>query len=114
MTAQTSTVDASEDRIRHLLSTIEKLQTSDSSYQLQARRAERELREEREKFLKIERELEGWKGLRVERSRGSLDSSGSMRALSEIEVGSEELNSGRRISGVNGPKRMFSNSKGFL
>lgn len=55
------------DKIQNLLSTIEELQGSDSSAQLVAKRAERELREERETRLRLERELEGWKGLRMER-----------------------------------------------
>jgi myosin protein heavy chain len=38
---------------------------------LAARRGERELREERERALRLERELEGWKGLRFERRAGS-------------------------------------------
>jgi myosin protein heavy chain len=57
-----------------LLSTIDELQSSDSANQLAAKRAERELREERERCLRMERELEGWKGLRME--RGSLRGGG--------------------------------------
>lgn len=57
----------SRDKIQSLLSTIDELQSSDSSAQLAAKRAERELRDEREKSARIERELEGWKGLRYDR-----------------------------------------------
>ena len=55
------------DKISNLLSTIDELQTSDSANQLTAKRAERELREARENALRLERELEGWKSLRLER-----------------------------------------------
>jgi len=60
-------LNKARDKISSLLSTIDELQSSDSTNQLTAKRAERELREEREKTLRLERELEGWKGLRVER-----------------------------------------------
>ena len=69
-----------------------------------AKRAERDLREEKEKALRLERELEGWKGLRMERGvRGSSDWGGSVR--------------GHRATGsgnIEGLDRMLSNSKGFL
>ncbi|KAF2677463.1 hypothetical protein K458DRAFT_481368 [Lentithecium fluviatile CBS 122367] len=63
----TEDLNKSRDKISNLLNTIDELQSSDSTNQLAAKRAERELREEREKSLRLERELEGWKGLRVER-----------------------------------------------
>ena len=105
-------LDKSREKIERLLHTIDELQSDDSKNQLTARRAERDLREEREKGLRLERELEGWKGLRVE--RGALFTGGSVR-------GSED---GRRVSltgslrrgageGV-GVNRQLSNSKGFL
>ncbi|CRG87628.1 Myosin-11 [Talaromyces islandicus] len=110
MNAQLSDdINKSRDKIERLLQTIEELQSSDSQSQLQAKRAERELREEREKALRMERELEGLKQLRIE--RGSVV--GRTNALSEVES--------RRGSGVyvaNGaveiPQRKFSNTKGFL
>jgi myosin protein heavy chain len=110
MNAQLSDdINKSRDKVERLLQTIEELQSSDSQSQLQAKRAERELREERERALRMERELEGWKQLRVE--RGSVV--GRTNALSEVES--------RRGSGVyvaNGtveiPQRKFSNTKGFL
>ncbi|KAL5596575.1 hypothetical protein BROUX41_006800 [Berkeleyomyces rouxiae] len=51
------------DKVEKLLKTIDELQASESASQLTARRAERELRESREKLLMMERE--------VEQSRGS-------------------------------------------
>lgn len=63
-------VNKARDKMSALLATIDELQSSDSANQLAAKRAERELREERERCLRMERELEGWKGLRME--RGSL------------------------------------------
>lgn len=58
-----------------MLKTIDELQSSESTEQLSARRASRELREEKEKVLRLERELEGWKSLRVEKAAGT----GSLR-----------------------------------
>lgn len=67
------------DKVDKLLHTIDDLQSSESSTQLSARRAERELREEKEKSLRLERELDGWKGLRGEKtSAGS--AMGSVRS----------------------------------
>jgi myosin protein heavy chain len=57
----------SREKISNLLAAIDELQSTDSSSQLAAKRAERDLREEKEKNLRLERELEGWKNLRVER-----------------------------------------------
>lgn len=105
----TDDINKARDKIERLLQTIEELQSSDSQSELQAKRAERELREEREKALRLERELEGWKQLRVE--RGSIV--GRANGLSDV--------ASRRGSGVyvaNGtvevPQRKFSNTKGFL
>lgn len=99
-------ISKSRDKIERLLLTIDELQSSDSTNQLQARRAERDLREEREKALRLERELGGWKALRME--RGSLGRSGTLVAMSEM--GDYE----RRRSSVEIPQRKPSNSKGFL
>lgn len=55
------------DKIDKLLKTIDELQSSESANQLQARRAERELRSEQEKAARLERELESWKTLRSEK-----------------------------------------------
>ena len=53
------------EKIERLLQTVDELQAEEAKSQLGARRAERDLREEREKGLRLERELEGWKGLRM-------------------------------------------------
>ena len=63
----TEDLNKARDKISNLLSTIDELQSSDSGNQLAAKRAERELREEREKSVKLERELENHKNMRVER-----------------------------------------------
>ncbi|KAJ5280109.1 hypothetical protein N7478_005481 [Penicillium angulare] len=101
-------VSKGRDKIERLLRNIDELQQGDTETHLQARRAERELREEREKALHLARELEGWKSLRVERT--STVARSPMAALSD--VGS------RRGSGVYGsndtPQRKPSNTKGFL
>jgi myosin protein heavy chain len=67
------------DKIDKLLKTIEELQASESNNELSARRAERELREEKEKSLKLERELENWK-MRIEKgsNAGGVSGAGSV------------------------------------
>ncbi|KAL1609471.1 class II myosin [Nothophoma quercina] len=63
----TEDLNKARDKISNLLSTIDELQSSDSGNQLAAKRAERELREEREKSVKLEREVENYRNMRVER-----------------------------------------------
>ena len=115
-------LDKSRERVRGLLSTIDELQASDSQNQLAARRAERELNEERENRLRLERELEGWKGLRIE--RGSVHRSATLAALSEdgrSRRGSSIGPPAQVARSVNGdgvrievPQRKSSLTKGFL
>ncbi|KAJ9284106.1 hypothetical protein DTO021C3_8295 [Paecilomyces variotii] len=101
----TDDIAKSRDKTERLLKTIEDLQQSDSENQLQARRAERELREEREKALRLERELEGWKALRME--RGSAVGRPGMGTFSDM--------GSRKGSGAfDMPQRKPSNTKGFL
>ena len=117
----TDDISKSRDKVERLLRTIEELQTSDSENQLQARRAERELREEREKSLRLERELEGWKALRMERSTG-IGRSGTFATLSDGErFGDNRSRRGSGVyvgsgptSGIEIPQRKDSNTKGFL
>jgi myosin protein heavy chain len=59
------------DKLDKLLKSIDDLQAADSAHQLNARRAERDLREEREERLRLERELEGWKSMRLEKNGSS-------------------------------------------
>ncbi len=98
-------VNRGREKVERLLKSIDELQQSESDSQLQARRAERELREEREKSLKLERELNGWKALRVERGVGrshvTFSDTGSRRGSGAYTTG--DL-----------PQRMPSNTKGFL
>ena len=115
-------LNKSRDKIGSLLATIDELQATDSSSQLAAKRAERELREEKEKVLRLERELEGWKGLRHERN--SVQRSGTLAALSDdgrSRRGSSIGPPGGGYAGVrtNGdlldvPQRRPSFTKGFL
>jgi myosin protein heavy chain len=96
------------DKIERLLRNIDELQQVDTETQMQARRAERELREEREKALRLERELEGWKSLRVERS----STIGRLPMAAMSDVGSRR---GSAAYGSNDmPQRKPSNTKGFL
>lgn len=104
----TDDVAKGREKIERLLQTVDELQAEEAKSQLSARRAERDLREERDKGLRLERELEGWKGLRTERGataegRGS-EWGGSMRG-NQAARGSE---------GGDGIRRMLSDSKGFL
>ncbi|KAK6432694.1 class II myosin, partial [Oleoguttula sp. CCFEE 5521] len=111
----------SREKIDRLLSTIDELQASDSSAQLSAKRAERELREEKEARLRLERELESLRGLRVERGsvRGS-DRLGISAGLSDYGGGSRRGSGVRPPGSANGevklavPERKSSLSKGFL
>jgi myosin protein heavy chain len=126
-TAISEDLGKARDKISSLLSTIDELQTSDSTNQLAAKRAERELREERERALRLERELEGWKGLRLERGsvRGGLavpeilgsQSGGSVRGRREGSAG--VLSPDRNRDSTEGPPatkqlRRISATKGFL
>ncbi|TVY90691.1 Myosin type-2 heavy chain, partial [Lachnellula willkommii] len=97
-------VARSRDRCEKFLKTIDELQNSDSASQLNARKAERELRDEREKALRLERELEGWKQLRME--KGS-----SMRRSGTWRPGSEFGGSGADENGIQIPKRKSSVSR---
>lgn len=87
------------DKVEKLLQTIDELQASESSNQLTARRAERELREERDKTLRLERELDGWKHLRME--KGSVNG-GSLRTLGAPD-GMKRMSTWRSSSTAVGP-----------
>lgn len=56
------------EKVSKLLSTIDELQASESTSQLTARRAERELKGEKEAVQRLERELEAWRAARAERA----------------------------------------------
>ncbi|KAL8732834.1 MAG: hypothetical protein Q9166_002435 [cf. Caloplaca sp. 2 TL-2023] len=103
------------DKIERLLQTIDELQAEEASTQLAARRAERDLREEKEKALRLERELEGWKGLRMEKGGGlgkvGSEWSGSLRGTPRGGAGSRVGSSAALGEGV---RRQMSDSKGFL
>lgn len=109
------------DKIDRLLQTIDELQASDSSAQLTAKRAERELREERERTLKLERDLDTFRAASREREH-SVRRSGTLAALSDNGGGSRR-GSSIGIPSVNGdvklevPQRKSSlnrDYKGFL
>lgn len=114
------------DKISSLLATIDELQTSDSTNQLAAKRAERDLREERERALRLERELEGWKGLRLERGsvRDGLglpnlmgSERGSVRGAREGSIGLLSPERGARTPespALGKQLRRVSGTKGFL
>ncbi|KAI5843390.1 P-loop containing nucleoside triphosphate hydrolase protein [Morchella snyderi] len=76
-------VTKGKEKLERLLKTIEELEAAHSEHQLIARRAEREAREEREKSLRLERELEGWKGMRLV-DRNANGRSNTMAALSQM------------------------------
>jgi len=79
-----------------LLKALDELQASESSNQLSARRAERELRGERERSLQLEREIEGWK-LRTERG-GSVPPSAAGSVFGGSVAGSVYAGSMRRTA----------------
>ncbi|RKF62122.1 Myosin-11 [Erysiphe neolycopersici] len=70
-------ITRSRDKIEKLLKTIDELQSSEGDIQLTARRAERALNEEKERASRLERELEGWKSLRMEKRTSSMRRVGS-------------------------------------
>lgn len=99
------------DKVDKLLHSIEDLQASDSANQLSARRAERELREEKEKSLRLERELEGIKTIRAEagsvmggslRGRWRTGFSGEDDASSMIDVPQRKSSLSRADSMIKG------------
>ena len=115
VTILTEDLSKSRDKVERLLQTIDELQASDSSSQLTAKRAERELREEKEKSLRLERELEGLRG----GLRGSVARSERVAALSDYGGGSRRASSVRppSVAGdvkIEVPQRQSSLMKGFL
>ncbi|TVY33829.1 Myosin type-2 heavy chain [Lachnellula subtilissima] len=106
-------VARSRDRCEKFLKTIDELQNSDSANQLNARKAERELRDEREKALRLERELEGWKQLRMEKGN-SARRSGTWRPGSEFGGSGAEENGIQITKRNSSVSRQVSMSKGFL
>jgi myosin heavy chain 9/10/11/14 len=89
------------DKVEKLLKTIDELQASESTNQLSARRAERELREEKERAARLERELDGWKTLRMEKGSMSGSNMGSVRLGTPGPDGVKRLGTWR--SSVVGP-----------
>lgn len=99
-----------KDKIEKLLRAVDELQGAESEGQLAARRAERALNEEREKALRLERELEalkgaGLKGLNGTMRRGSNAVWGPANSIDEV------IDVPQRKSSVG---RQMSLSKGFL
>lgn len=122
----TEDLNKARDKISSLLAAIDELQTSDSAAQLAAKRAERELREEREKGLRLEREVEGLRVLRVER-RSNLGVPGAGSDAGEVrsrrgssigllmgEMGEVAASEKGKASSLRGNLRRPSATKGFL
>lgn len=119
-------LNKARDKISNLLSAIDELQSSESNNQLAAKRAERELREEKEKSVRLERELEGLKSLRVERrsvlgvpGAGSEAGENRSRRGSSIgllmgEMGELTPNEKGKVGSLRGGLRRISGTKGFL
>ena len=111
-------LNKSRDKVERLLQNIDELQASDSSSQLTAKRAERDLREEREKTLRLERELNAVRNTQNERE--SLRRSGTLAHLSDAGMGSRRGSYAARPESQNGdvkievPARTSSLTKGFL
>ncbi|KAJ5966320.1 hypothetical protein N7481_013034 [Penicillium waksmanii] len=100
----TEDMNKAQDKISRLLQNIDELNQGDTDTQMRVRRAERELREEKEKVLRLERELGGYK------IRGSVIGRPPMPAFSD--AGSRK---GSAAYGSNDAlQRKPSNTKGFL
>lgn len=119
-------LNKAREKMSNLLATIDDLQSSDSTAQLAAKRAERELRESQEKNLRLERELEGWKNLRVER-RSALGVPGSDAGNAEVrsrrgssigllmgEMGEVAAGEKGKYGSLRSGLRRVSGQKGFL
>ena len=104
----TDDVARGREKIERLLETVDELQAEEAKSQLSARRAERDLREEKEKGLRLERELEGWKGLRMERGGGGKSGGSEWGGSTRANHAARGSESG------DGIRRMLSDSKGFL
>jgi myosin protein heavy chain len=112
----------SRDKISSLLAAIDDLQSSDSSAQLAAKRAERELREEREKNLRLERELESWKTTTNRRSAlgvpsdagGERSRRGSSIGLLMGDMGEVASSEKGKYGSLRSGLRRVSGQKGFL
>lgn len=120
-------LNKAREKMSNLLATIDELQSSDSTSQLAAKRAERELREEKEKSIRLERELEGWKNLRVERRSvlglpgAAVSDAGEVRSrrgssigLLMGEMGEVAGNEKNKYGSLRGNLRRVSGQKGFL
>lgn len=118
------------DKIEKLLKTIDELQVSESEAGLAARRAERAAKEEAAKALRLEREVEGLKGLGLSAKKGGFGRSESVWSLasgggharhdSSASMSMMGLGTGAEENGIEVPKRKSSisrkasMSKGFL
>jgi myosin protein heavy chain len=98
------------DKVEKLLQTIDELQSSDSTNQLSARRAERELREEKERALRLERELETWKNRGG--NPGTIRRSGQWKRAATPGLEDNGIEVPKRRSSL--LQREVSLSKGFL
>ncbi|OAR02959.1 hypothetical protein LLEC1_04668 [Akanthomyces lecanii] len=92
-------VNRMREKVDKLLKTIDELQASESAVQLSTRRAERDLREEKERTLRLERELDS---LKTFKSGGSVRRGSSIRsrinALGVIEDEEEDSSLSRAPS----------------
>lgn len=114
-------LNRSRDKIGNLLQTIDELQQSDSTAQLASKRAERELRQEREKNLRLERELERM-GAVSRADRESVRRSGTLAAFSDSGMMMDRSRRGSSVApSINGgevkidvPQRKSSLIRNFL
>lgn len=78
------------EKVDKLLKTIDELQASESANQLSTRRAERDLREEKERTLRLEREVDNLKTFKSSTS-GSIRKRISALGVIEDEEGDSSL-----------------------
>ncbi|KIW04631.1 uncharacterized protein PV09_04377 [Verruconis gallopava] len=107
-------LNKAREKISNLLKTIDELQTSDSANQLSAKRAERELREAKENALRLERELEGWKALRLERGSRAGSIAHGERLLVPPRGEGSVRSGGSQRENSEGMLRKVSNASRFL
>lgn len=107
-------LNKSRDKVERLLSTIDELQQSDSEAQLATKRAERELREEREKSLRLERELDAARVGGRRSALAGLSDQGSRRGSYAAAGRPESQAGGGGDLELKVPQRNSSLSKGFL
>lgn len=113
----TDDLSKSRDKIERLLRSIDELQATESASQLAVKRSERELREEREKNLRLERELERMGAVSRAGGEGLLRRNGTLAPISDVGGSRRASSVAPQLAGdvkIEVPARKSSLTKGFL